>query len=399
MALGGRAPRRGRPIPRPQPVPPLSRVRAARRDCASSRATASARLVGVENRQRRAGPVERRGHPGAVAHIAAMQDGASEPRRLERVVSAFRDQRAADKGDPGDAEHQPQFAKRVRQVDVGIAGTAPRAGCAGRCSVPALRSISAMASPRAGWRGAMIVSSPGCSRAIRTCAAAAISSSPGMRARGDPDRTIADPAPQRGKFRRIGGKRGSRRFQIPDARRVARAESAEPRGLLLVLRQAKRESLQHRPDQPRHSAPAPERARRQAAVEQQHRNAAAPRPEHQIGPQLGFDPDREIGTPMVEKPIHGARQVDGHELMPDAARQPPGEQPRRRHGSGRQQDFEAGALRERCARSGPAPSALRRRWRHGPRSTSRAAGRCRQSRSVRQSARGLPCRAGLRARR
>ena len=47
---------------------------------------------------------------------------------------------------------------------------------------------------------------------------------------------------------------------------------------------------------------------------------------------------------MVEKPLDGARQIDRHELMPDAARQPPGEQPRRGHGSGRQQDFDAGAL-------------------------------------------------------
>ena len=46
-----------------------------------------------------------------------MQDSAAEPGRLERVVAAFRDQRAADKGDPGDAKQQPQFAERIRQID------------------------------------------------------------------------------------------------------------------------------------------------------------------------------------------------------------------------------------------------------------------------------------------
>src|SRR6476620_5341027 len=100
-----------------------------------------------------------------------------------------------------------------------------------------------------------------------------------------------------------------------------RAESTEARSLMLILGQAKRESLQHRPDQHRRIAPAPERARRKATIEQQHRNSASPCPEHQIRPELGFDPDREIGTPMVEEPIHGARQVNGYELMPDPVRQ------------------------------------------------------------------------------
>ena len=41
-----------------------------------------------------------------------------------------------------------------------------------------------------------------------------------------------------------------------------------------------------------------------------------------------------------------------------------------------------------------APMWLRPRWRHGPRSAARAAGQRRSSRSARQSAGGLPCRAG-----
>ena len=97
---------------------------------------------------------------------------------------------------------------------------------------------------------------------------------------------------------------------------------------------------------------------------------------------------------MVEKSLDRARQIDGHELVPDAARQSLGEQPRRCHGAGCHQDFEAGARARAAARSVPAPMSPRRRWRRGSRSAARAAGRRRRSRSVRLSAGGLPCRAG-----
>ncbi len=50
----------------------------------------------------------------------------------------------------------------------------------------------------------------------------------GMRARGNPDRTIADPALQGGEFRRIGRKGSCRRFEISNARRAARPKGAEP---------------------------------------------------------------------------------------------------------------------------------------------------------------------------
>ena len=58
----------------------------------------------------------------------------------------------------------------------------------------------------------MIVNSPGCSRGSPDMRRGGDFLLACMRARGDPDRTIADPAPQRGKLRRIGGKRGRRRL-------------------------------------------------------------------------------------------------------------------------------------------------------------------------------------------
>ena len=221
----------------------------------------------------------------------------------------------------------------------------------------------------------MIVSSRGCSRATRTCAAAAISSSPGMRTarRSRPD------------DRRSGS---AARQVPPDRRQARRPPPSNPRRSPRRCAPSARNRTACCSSWARHSAkacntgrispgiaaPAPERPRRQAAVEQQHRNAAAARREHQIGPQLGFDPDREIGTPMVEKPIDGVRQVD--RARTDAgrgsaiARRAAAPMPRfRSSAESRCRD----AARE-ADRSGPAPSALRRHWRHVSRSACRAAG-------------------------
>ena len=116
--------------------------------------------------------------------------------------------------------------------------------------------------------------------------------------------------------------------------------------------------------------------------------------EHQIGPQLGFDPDREIGTPMVEKPLHGVRQVDGHELMPDAVRQSFGEQPRRATVPVVSRISSAG----RCAsmRSIRASTDVRFADAGGMDPDQRPArpGSAGDPVALGESARGLPCRAG-----
>ena len=93
----------------------------------------------------------------------------------------------------------------------------------------------------------MIVNSPGCSRAIRPCAAATISSSPGCVLAASHTGRSPIRLPQRGERRRIGGERRGAGLQIADARHGAGAERAEPRRLLLVLRQAQREGTEHRP--------------------------------------------------------------------------------------------------------------------------------------------------------
>ena len=142
---------------------------------------------------------------------------------------------------------------------------------------------------------------------------------------------------------RIDRQCGSGGFQIADGGDVARAEPAQTLGLLGVLRQALRKGAEHRADQPGPPAPAPIRARRQPAIDQHHRDAASVRREHQVGPQLGFDPERQIGPPMIEKALDPARadrpaRTDGAPAPAAGLLQKPG----RGDGAGGDQDFELG---------------------------------------------------------
>ena len=102
-----------------------------------------------------------------VAHVRAVQDGAAEQRRLERVVPADVDQAAADEADRGDAVPEPHLAQRVGEIDVGVRrrsarpwSAAPPAGRARAASRPSRRRApdaaargSAPASAAPGGRG------------------------------------------------------------------------------------------------------------------------------------------------------------------------------------------------------------------------------------------------------
>ena len=55
-----------------------------------------------------------------VAHVRPVEDGAAEERRLEGVVPADVDERAADEGDGGDAVPEPHLAEGVGEIDVGV---------------------------------------------------------------------------------------------------------------------------------------------------------------------------------------------------------------------------------------------------------------------------------------
>ena len=110
------------PPPRAPRVPPGRRAAGPRRrrDRRRRRPRSSAPAAG-----------QRLGHGGAIAHVGAVQDGAIQQRRLDRVMAALLRQRAADEGDAGQAIEQAELAQRIGEVDVGrildrLAARAPR---------------------------------------------------------------------------------------------------------------------------------------------------------------------------------------------------------------------------------------------------------------------------------
>ena len=130
---------------------------------------------------------------------------------------------------------------------------------------------------------------------------------------------------------RIGGRRRHIELEIAGGDDMRGApNSLEALGVGRRARQAEIEPPQQVDDRVRQIAPAPERALRQPAIDQDHRHAAPRRLDHHVRPQIGFHEQREIGLPMIEEAAHEARHVERHELMDDAVRQPLLGQPARR---------------------------------------------------------------------
>ena len=176
-----------------------------------------------------------------------------------------------------------------------------------------------------------------------------------------------------------------------------RAPSARKRSRLdLVLREAQRRSAPSiGPIRPGQRCQRAIRARRQPAVEQQHRDAARMRRQTRFGHSSDSTQSARSGRQWSRKRSTAARQVDRHELVPRAPRGSRGlEQPRRGDRAGRDQHLEARAARRAGGRSAPASRSPRRRWRHASRPAARAgARRWRCPSRSREAARGLLCRA------
>src|SRR5262249_60991674 len=87
------------------------------------------------------------------------------------------------------------------------------------------------------------------------------------------------------------------------------------------LREAEVEAAQQRRDRAGDASPAIERALGDAAVDQDQGNAALGARHDQIGPQIRFDEEREIGPPMVDEALDEAWRVENYELVDHALRQ------------------------------------------------------------------------------
>ena len=162
----------------------------------------------------------------------------------------------------------------------------------------------------------------------------------GMRAGSQPQRTRTDLVAQVRQFGAVERQCGSGGLEIAEGGHLPGAQRAKSLGLPLVLGEAQVERSQYGSDQPRPASPAAVRTRRKPGIEEHHRNVPGIRRKDQIGPQLGFDPKCQVGTPMVEKARSPTRQVGGNELVARACRQPGLQQARRGDRAGRDQNFE-----------------------------------------------------------
>jgi hypothetical protein len=86
------------------------------------------------------------------------------------------------------------------------------------------------------------------------------------------------------------------------------------------LSQAQIEPPQQRRDHAGLQLPAAKRTLRHAAVDQDHRHAPIGAVQYQVGPQIGFDEQSEIGLPMFQEASHKSRSVDRNKLVDDAGR-------------------------------------------------------------------------------
>ncbi len=78
----------------------------------------------------------------------------------------------------------------------------------------------------------------------------------GMGAGGEPARPRVDLGAEARQLVHVGEQRSGRRFEIADGTGAARAEFAEPRRLIGILRQAEGEAFEQRRDQPGKALPA-----------------------------------------------------------------------------------------------------------------------------------------------
>ena len=195
-----------------------------------------------------------------------------------------------------------------------------------------------MASPRSGWRGTITLSSAGNIAASVRWVSSRISSSPGWveaaTMTGRP-RVAEHQALQLG---RVGGRRRNVELQISGGHDIAAAERGKALGIDMRLRQADLEAAQQRRDRAADAAPARKRAMRHPAVDQHHRQPPRRARQDEIGPQVGLDEQRQTRPPVIEKARDIARRIVGHVLMDDIGGKPLGDDRRRRHRAGSQQN-------------------------------------------------------------
>jgi len=125
----------------------------------------------------------------------------------------------------------------------------------------------------------------------------------------------ADRRTQDREARGVGGRLRHVELEVAGGGDVRRSKFAVTRGVGGRLREAEIEAAQQRRDGGGDAPPAIEGALRDAAVDQDQGNAALGARHDQVGPQIRFDEEREIGPPMVDEALDEAWRVENHKLV------------------------------------------------------------------------------------
>ncbi len=160
-----------------------------------------------------------------------------------------------------------------------------------------------------------------------------------MMGRGrDPHRPAAGQRHQPFQLGVVGRRRQHVELEIAGGHHIGAAERGEPLGIGRRLREANVEAAEQRRDGRRGALPARERARRHPAIDHHHRQTPRGAGQDQVGPQVGFDEQRETRLPVIEEARDIARRIERNELVDDVGRKAPRHDRRRGGGARGQED-------------------------------------------------------------
>ena len=252
----------------------------------------------------------------ALARVRPRQHGAMQHRRLQRIVSAQRHQRAAQKAERRQAIEQAQLAHGVGDIDGGLAGDAARPASGARQaraphSMAMIGAAFGMARHEDGEQIGKLRPQHVMGRQHGLVLA-------GMGLGRQQHRPAADRLAHRRPARlRRTASGGASAFRLPTTSHIARAQAAEARRDLLVLRQHHVEgATAARPRSCGAQPPAaPPSVAEMRALTSASFTPRAARAQDQVGPEIGFHEQAGIRLPVIQKARHRAGRVQRHELM------------------------------------------------------------------------------------
>jgi hypothetical protein len=302
-------------------------------------------LGGIANAQQRAGRLETCEGFRKIEARRAGEERRMQARRLEGVMPAQLDKRAADENDVGEPIEKSEFAERVGEINIGrrcyrVARRAPRhaeaaSGESGRNGLTACR----VARHDEGQEARIRCNEPDMD--IRCDLVFAL-----MRVGCKPDRPLCHGCAKAAKFSLICSEWRGIVLDVARRRYDRCAEHAQPFSACAILRHDGGEAAENIADRRRIAPPTLEGALGDTRVNEGERRAALLRRDDQIWPKLGFDPHPEVRPPVIEKARTKIGVVERYELMESAARQAFGHEVGRGDCAGGDENVEPRAARK-----------------------------------------------------